>query len=68
MSLCRNLQLEVAGEQSLSGAAGDEAADGVQVPDHGTVLDPDPSPGVKLSAEQDESNSGAGFQVEELKG
>lgn len=52
----------------MSGAAGDEAADGVQVPDHGTVLDPDPSPGVKLSAEQDESNSGAGFQVEELKG
>lgn len=52
----------------MSGAAGDEAADGVQVPDHRTVLDPDPPPGVKLSAEREESNSGAGFQVEEPTG
>lgn len=66
MNLCRNhKQLEVVGEQSLSRAAGDEVACGVQVPDHGIVLGPDTPPGVKYSEEREASNSGAEFQMEE---
>lgn len=53
---------------NLDQKAGDEAADGVHVPDKGNVLGPDIPPGVKFSEEKEGYDSEAEFQMEEPMG
>ena len=61
-------QLEVAAGQFRSGSRRDEAADGVGVPDSGSVLGPDTPAEVKFSGEREGYNSGADFRWRSLQG